>query len=178
MDSSPSYDQLVCALMKGIMHTTHACLWNFNITSSDLHLYTLMAGDLWCFNFTGERFSNSTRESFTSTVSDEADACVCSGRCPPRHQGYSLEVGKKIRKTNWRQICPGVVIVEPYFMMSWQSSTKLMTLLSENVSKNNASAAAGVVLTSGWQACFWNGSLSLSWTERENCGSLLNLSQV
>lgn len=83
--------------------------------------------------------------------------------------------GKK--KTNWWQIYPGVVIVKPYSMM-WQSSTELMILPSEIISKNNAPAAAGTSLTPGWRARFWNGFPSLSRTGRENCSSPLTLSSV
>lgn len=96
----------------------YGSLWDFIITSSRLTspaVYTpviLMAWDLWRFNFMGERFSNSPRESFTSIW--YSDTYICSLHCPQLHQGYSLGEGKK---TNWWQICPGVVIVKPYSMM-------------------------------------------------------------
>lgn len=143
---------------------TDACLWNFNCTSSNLHSYAIMAGDRWCFNFIGERVLDSTRESFTSVWS--SDTYVCSLHCPPLHQGYSLEMGGRKKKTDWWHICPGVVIVKPYCTTWWQSLTKLMTLLSENIYKNNASIAAGDVLTPGWQACFkkW---ISISLLDKE-----------
>lgn len=51
--------------------------------------YTLMAGDLWRFNFNGRKGSQAPRGS-VSHLSDEAILTFLAVHRPPPHQGYSF----------------------------------------------------------------------------------------